>query len=252
MIEMNLNELLARKERELRVLQDEMEAIGGGKLNIRKKNGTTFFIENIDGKRKGITRDKDRANSLARKVLLKEKIRLIEQEVAVLKQACEKISGIDRDKIEEVKTWLSAIGNLDFNYSKEELNWRKKRHSHNPHRKEYLRFVTGDNVVTRSKSERFIGEFLESKGLVYIYEPELEINGHLIYPDFMVLRSDGKTAIWEHCGLMDKVEYFNKMVARINEYRKIGYVQHDNLICTYEEDLENAETLEMIYRRFLV
>ena len=45
--------------------------------------------------------------------------------------------------------------------------------------------------------------------------------------------------------------YFTKAMLKISEYRKIGYTQHRNLICTYEDDLTDLNKLEEILYRFL-
>ena len=247
MIERNLNELLDRKERELRVLRDEMESIGGGKLNIRKKNGDYYFMEREGGEQRGISKDKERVNVLARKALLEERLKLYEQEIEILRDACVQIAEIDRSGVERVRDWLKPVGNYYFNYSESELEWIRNKQSKNPKKREYLRFATNGGVMTRSKSERYIGNFLEAKGVIYMYEDEIEK-----HPDFTILCPNGRIVIWEHCGMMDKVGYYLNTMVRKYEYRKIGYAQHDNLICTYDEDLNDARTLEKIYRRYIL
>ena len=246
-----INELCIRKQGELKDMNEELDSLHGGMLNIRQNNGAYFYVERKDGHQKGITRDMHRVQQLARKSLLIEELKILKQEIKIIKNANSKLSAIDRTGTEALIKKLSVIGSSDFKYNEAELRWIRNKGSHNPHKKEFLRYKTYDGVMTRSKSERFIGNFLEEKNLIYMYEPELVIGGRLIYPDFMILCPNGRVVIWEHCGLMDQEDYYNKMNKRISEYRKGGYVQHDNLICTYEEDLDSIETLENIYRRFL-
>ena len=50
--------------------------------------------------------------------------------------------------------------------------------------------------------------------------------------------------------LMEQDEYFKHACEKIKAYRKKGYMQHTNLICTWEEDLLQAEQLEEILIRF--
>ena len=252
MIEVNLNELLVRKQNELEVMHEELDSIGGGSLNISNKNDSHYFIERVDGEQIGITKDMAHVMRLARKTLLNEKVKMYEQEVEILKDACERIGKIDRSRLERVKDRLSVVGNEDFNYSEKELLWLKNRMSKNPRNREFLRFKTDGGVLTRSKSERYIGNFLERKRAIFMYEAELEINGYLLYPDFTILCPDGRVVIWEHCGMMDKVDYYLRNMVRTYDYKMNGYAQFDNLICTYDEDLDNIDTLEMIYRRFLI
>lgn len=76
----------------------------------------------------------------------------------------------------------------------------KSRTSANPYKRDNLKYATSQGVMTRSKSERHIGNVLEERGCVYVTEPEIIIDGRAYYPDFMILRADGTSVIWEHCG----------------------------------------------------
>ena len=51
---------------------------------------------------------------------------------------------------------------------------------------------------------------------------------------------------------MDKEEYFISSCRKLEQYRKAGYVQHANLICTYEEDLRSGTVLEGILLRYVL
>ena len=91
---------------------------------------------------------------------------------------------------------------------------------------------------------------LNRNGVAFRYEAKLVINGKVYYPDFMILCDDGRILIWEHFGLMDKEEYFISACRKLEQYRRAGYVQHSNLICTYEEDLRSGAVLEEILLRY--
>lgn len=84
------------------------------------------------------------------------------------------------------------------------------------------------------------------------YRPELFINGNRYYPDFMILLPDGSILIWEHFGMMDDIDYASRAWRKIENYRRAGYVQHTNLICTYESDIENGKVIDEIIRRFIL
>ena len=252
MIERNLRELLERRERELAALHKELAGIEGGRLNIRKKNGAVYFVERTEGIQKGITKDAGRVRALARKAWLEERVKVIEEEVEIMREACDRIDGIDSDGVLRVSEWMTAAGLESFERSDLELEWWRNRHSKNPKYREYLRFETNGGLLTRSKSERYIGNFLEDKGVTFMYEAEIVIDGHPKYPDFTILCPDGRVVIWEHCGMMDKVEYYLTTMLRKFDFRKIGYWQNENLICTYDEDLDSVEILEMIYKRYIL
>lgn len=233
-------------------LKKEYEQLGRGSLHISCHDGKIFFREYKDGIQHGITKDRNRIYQLARKDILSERIELSNKKIKVLETAIEAIEKNDNaSRIDKLLERYKMLDSRKILLSEEELKIYNNRFSQNPFNKDRLKYKTTDNVSVRSKSERFIGSFIENEGLIYMYEPEVIIDGRNIYPDFMIFCPDGKKVLWEHCGLMDDVDYFNKMANKINEYRKIGYVQHKNLICTYEEDLQNIENLKDIVQRFI-
>ena len=111
-------------------------------------------------------------------------------------------------------------------------------------------YKTKSGIMVRSKSERSLADFFTERGVAFRYEAKLAINGKVYYPDFMILCDDGRILIWEHFGLMDKEEYFISACRKLEQYRRAGYVQHSNLICTYEEDLRSGAVLEEILLRY--
>lgn len=233
-------------------LKKEIDSIGDGHLHIRKNEGRTYFREYKNGYQKGITKDKKRIYQLARKDIIEERIVMTNKRITVINMAIKKLNCINAEsQIDRIAKRYAMLNSKKILFSANELKIYNNRFSQNPFNKENLIYKTGDDVAMRSKSERFIGSFLENEGLLYMYEPEMIIAGKNVYPDFVVFRPDGKKVIWEHCGLMNDAEYYSKMVKRLEGYRRIGYVQHKNLICTYEEDLQNIETLENIVQRFI-
>lgn len=247
-LENNLNIELQQLSR----LGKEMELLGDGKLHIRNNDGKIFFREYNNGVQRGITKDKERIYRLARKDFVNEKIKDTAKKIRALEELLKKLNDIDTEsKTDKLLERYSMLDSNKLALSEDELKIYNNRFSHNPFNKDGLIYKTEDGVSMRSKSERFIGSFLENEGLLYMYEPEIIIGGRNMYPDFVILRPDGKRVIWEHCGLINDMDYYNKMIKRLDEYRKIGYVQHKNLICTYEEDLQNIDNLREIVRRFV-
>lgn len=247
-LENNLNIELQQLSR----LETEMELLGDGKLHIRNNDGKIFFREYNNGVQRGITKDKERIYRLARKDFVNEKIKDTAKKIRALEELLKKLNAIDTEsKTDKLLERYSMLDSNKLALSEDELKIYNNRFSHNPFNKDGLIYKTEDGVSMRSKSERFIGSFLENEGLLYMYEPEIIIGGRNMYPDFVILRPDGKRVIWEHCGLINDMDYYNKMIKRLDEYRKIGYVQHKNLICTYEEDLQNIDNLREIVRRFV-
>lgn len=252
MVLSRLEKMISYEQYKVNKINRELESIGEGRLHMRNQNGKVYYREYINGGQHGITKDSNRIHQLARKDILNKELLVAHKNICALEKAYRTI--LEAKNRTETASDFERYQNLSkykLTYSSEELRWHYNRQSHNPFNKDRLIYKTAGGVVTRSKSERFIGMFLESKNQIYMYEPEVIIDGKNVYPDFMLLRPDGKRVIWEHCGLMDNEEYFRKTMQKINEYRKIGYVQHNNLICTYEEDLQSTQTLEEILQRFI-
>ena len=250
---MGLEKIIERERRRLSVLQREYRAIRGGNLHIRYRDGRYFFWEYNNKSQKGITKNKKLVYQLARKKYLEREISLLEKRVEIITKASEAlVQAAVKANLAYVEEYNKILDIDRIVYSKTELEWIKNKNSANPYLRENLKYRTKQGVMVRSKSERLIGNVLEEKGLPYVVEPEILIDGKSYYPDFMVLRADGTTVIWEHCGLMEDGEYVQRALMKINKYRRIGYVQTDNLIYTFEEDLENMDRIDEIIDRFIM
>lgn len=107
----------------------------------------------------------------------------------------------------------------------------------------------------RSKSEALIATMLTSFHIEFKYEPQLNINGYNVYPDFVIKRpKDGKIFIYEHFGLITEEAYLHKTFNKINNYHKAGYNLWDNLLISFDQSdgSINIDTIEKIIRLFLL
>ena len=96
-----------------------------------------------------------------------------------------------------------------------------------------IQTIKGDYV--RSKTEELIADRLYVNGIPYRYEAEFEFEHETVHPDFTILnKRTRKEYIWEHCGMMDKDDYFDKFQYRLEEFAKRGYLVGKNLIVTFE------------------
>ena len=113
--------------------------------------------------------------------------------------------------------------------------WENSSYNSNDFHSEALIHVTEAGILTRSKSEAFIGTQLERHNLPYRYEPELDLGFRKIYPDFAVfLPEERRVVYWEHFGLVDNPAYMMNALHKIDDYIKAGYYPGINLIITYE------------------
>jgi len=105
---------------------------------------------------------------------------------------------------------------------------------------EHLKFETDNGEKVRSKSELMIANQLyrHEKDLCYKYEKPLTLSsGEIIHPDFTIMRKDdAKIFYWEHYGRMDKSNYVDELVWKMDQYAKEDIWPGENLIMTFETE----------------
>ena len=91
---------------------------------------------------------------------------------------------------------------------------------------ERLIHITTRGDAVRSKSEVIIANMLHAKGLNYLYEAPLEIDGVTKYPDFTLEDDDtGITYYWEHCGMLHDPGYRERWEAKKQWYACHGITE---------------------------
>lgn len=86
----------------------------------------------------------------------------------------------------------------------------------------------------RSKSELLIAEKLYEFDVPFRYEEIIHINGQRFSPDFRIMLPDKGVKYWEHCGMMENMQYRIRNSRKMTEYEKAGIVPWKNLIITYD------------------
>jgi hypothetical protein len=113
---------------------------------------------------------------------------------------------------------------------------------------------TANGDMVRSKSEVVIANCLFYNELEYVYEPELEIEGKIKRPDFMIIDDDtGEKWYWEHCGMMTEPKYVKRWEDKKKFYEKNGIKEGKNLIVTYDDEkggLDSAKIEEIVREIF--
>ena len=93
-----------------------------------------------------------------------------------------------------------------------------------------------DGIMMRSKSEVIDAILLDDYGLPFMYEVPVKIDGHVIYPDFVILDPfDLQTEyLLEHFGRMDLENYQDEVGFKMAKYMKIGYMPWNNFYMTFD------------------
>ena len=202
-----------------------------GKLYTRKRKNSNNYSVYLHGKEKWITRDHD----LVEKYKLKD---MLEKEILCTQNICTSLSEI-----------ISDLPNYNFS-DPISTQWENEKYIGNSYKNEQLEYMTLKGHPVRSKSERFIADTLFSLNIPYRYEFPLYFEGQKVHPDFILIKPNGEYIIWEHFGLLDNEEYLNKAIKKIKLYKRNGFSQHQNLICTTEADLKDKSVIEDIIQRF--
>ncbi|MBQ6622206.1 MAG: hypothetical protein IJH75_05175 [Mogibacterium sp.] len=190
---------------------------------------------------------------------LKKAIPRATQNAQLLKNCHRKLLTIQSNLIELEKGFPSAYACREerllrkFSENAEFRFFQKLRTDPDYHPEDRIHSTKRGEKV-RSKAECMIADALYLRGIDYVYEPLLLINGQEFHPDFVIFSyADGRLYIWEHCGSMDKLSYRNDVAWRTTQYFMEDYNAGDNLIMTYETAKSPllSETIEETINHYL-
>ena len=116
--------------------------------------------------------------------------------------------------------------------------------------------ITEQGERVKSKSEKILADKLFSMGIPYVYEMPVYLEGFgYIKPDFIVLNKRTREERYlEHFGLMDRPEYSEKAVMKIESFERNGIFPGEGLLLTYETSNHSVDMqiVELILRRYLL
>jgi len=247
MKEMKIN--LQNYEKELKAIDKELSTLPSGSL---VKRG--IYYTHVDkGKEIGITDNTDNIRSLCRKKSILIQKKQLKNNISILAHP---ISKLIEDTPEEIISSLPrAYQGLpkDYFYHSEVKDWLEAPYKKNPYRKENLIFTSNNGVPVRSKSEVLIANQLEHLGIPYRYEAAFILGNKEIYPDFTIKNPyNGKIIIWEHFGALHEENYVENMYTKMKAYRDHNYRLFENIIYTFEPDVEKTQHLRDLIKRLIL
>ena len=225
-----------------------------GMLHCVTRNGRVFFYNRYNGRRAGITGNRELVYALARKRYL---ALLISAHEKATELSCN-TNSLPLEKLLEYYT-EKGLTLARITCSKEQYKWMEENYRRNPVDPEQRVYQTHSGLKMRSKSEQTIGNALERNGVPYRYEPEIRIDVGWMedvsapyktyYPDFVILTADGTEIIWEHLGRVDLKAYRDHNMEKISAYREGMGIDERQLILTFENDLRDLENIDRIVER---
>ena len=257
--------ILEEREKYLHLLKKEKEralkSVPEGSLRISRNRNKIQYYRRIDPKDcngRYIREDEMKiAYELAQKDYDQKVLKSIEKELKAIQKYKEAAPDKEAEQIYESLHLARQKLIIPIKESDEEYiaRWEKVEYIGKDFRYDASEHYTAKGERVRSKSEVIIADALNRAGIPYRYEYPIYIKGlEYINPDFTILNvKKRKEIIWEHLGLMDKPEYAENNVYKINCYERSGYHMGDNLICTFEtkqNPLNQKTVKEMIQRHF--
>lgn len=243
---MYFEEVLINYETMLHRQKKELNSMPEGELGMRvgrSKNSSIQYRHYKDGKSFGITKNHELVKKLARKKFLETSIKNIENNYIHLKAFIDKYEEVDEvhiiDSFPPHYSKLMNSNEAEWNEKKRSwLDEKYERSTYNPYGKTH---VTASGLHVRSKSELIIAEKLDYYKIPYRYEAMIYIKNHPFAPDFTILTKQG-IKYWEHCGLVNDLEYMRRHKWKMVMYESVGIVPWENLIVTYDDSDGNINT----------
>ncbi len=250
-----LSQRLKSAQKELTSIAKQLAKAPVGSLNIRKGNHSYKYLHVISEHnvvRRSYIRKGNHAlaKALAQKRYLKLRQKELQEECSLINL---KLQGMERVKFSsEELLYKPGYRELLLPIYRPEqeraLHWLQETYEKNESFPEYLKFKTTTGITVRSKSESMIVQCLEKHHIPFRYECALELDGHIVYPDFTIYQPiKNREIYWEHFGRADDPEYRENLTFKTNQFLKHQLIPNDNLILTYETK-EHPITEELIDR----
>lgn len=230
LLELALSEL-EKQKKIMKMIDSGSEDLPKGHLETDRRSGTPSwhhsFKENGCRKKQSIDRSTKEGEQLFQALRLKracihnkEKIR---KNISLLDDFVSGFEPVD----DPLLTGVPAAADPEI--------WSNEDYRTNPYFRENLKIETSSGRLVRSKTEASIYDALESEGICFRYEAELQLGSNVRYPDFTILHpKTDQIIIWEHDGKLDDPDHTLKYLKNIMLYCKYGFIPYENLIITAE------------------
>lgn len=238
-----LNGILEDYKKRLKEQKQELKRMPEGELICRVQKGRIQYMREVWDRaektqnRKGITKNQDMINRLARKKYLEISNRLLTEEIEAIGAFLQ--SHVEPSASNVLSRMPRAYRELPekcfFPDRRRADAWANAPYEQNPSYPEQKIHKTNKGLWVRSKSELIIAEKLDSYGIPYRYDAVIYYRGHTLSPDFTFMTANG-LIYWEHCGLMGQAKYRNHNKWKLSVYEQMGIVPWNNLIITYDTE----------------
>ncbi|MCR5665971.1 MAG: hypothetical protein K6G01_04015 [Eubacterium sp.] len=219
-----------------------------GRLRISVDNGKVRYYHCKDNKYgEYIQKDnKELPQLLAQKAYCSSVIKATEKRVKLITRCLE---GYSDDEVERLFEKLhperkKLIIPVEPTYNQLKERWYTESYFGKGFREGTPVILTEKGERVRSKSEKILADYFYRNDILYKYEKPLNLAGYgVVYPDFTFFsKKYRKELYWEHEGMMDKADYVQNAIKKINNYQKNGIYPGERLILTFETSQETLDS----------
>ena len=257
-----LQEEKIRLEKILKTTEERLVDAPEGKLRIGKCQGTVQYYH----------RRKDTSNTGS--YISKNEMELVK--ALAQKQYDERIVKLARKRLQQINRILrdyeddeilrlyarehperrKLIRPVEQSFEQKLEQWISEPYKGKPFKEDSPVILTKNGLRVRSKTEKIMADYFYSMGICYKYECPLYLdNFGYIYPDFTFLSPKTMEEIyWEHEGMMDKTEYAQAAVKKIDLYEQKNIFPGERLILTFETSVTSihSKLLKMMTEKYLL
>ena len=239
--------------RQISLLEKQIDISGTSRIVCRKKGDRLYYTE-VDGdSEKGITGNNERIKMLTHREFMKRQLEILKKnEKAVRYCAKHYCDDFEQDILENMSIKNPNLPANQILFSQGTNYREQENYEKNPAYPEERKYATINGVMLRSKSEREIGNALESVGIEYESDVLIKCGLNRYYADFIIKRPNGTKLVWEHFGLEHDHAYMAKNTARIKDYMALGMRPWEDLIWTLDSDIEDSRVIRRIIQRFIL
>ena len=243
LIKSELEQMLHSLEMERKKCNDEIAGLPAGTLISSVRNKQPVYFNALGTKetyrRISINSDEETKRGLARKKYLQLRLMRIEEDIAALRNANQRISGMTNDSV--IQQMPRAYRQLPTEYFFPQMSgWAEEPYIMSDYKPEMRRHSTSRGLKVRSKSELIIAEKYYEYNIPFRYEQVIVFGNTSLAPDFTIRMEDGRMFYWEHCGMTNDENYIRHHRWKMNIYEKMDIVPWKNLIVTYDDEYGNV------------
>ena len=210
-----------------------------GRLRIQRQDSRIYYhhVNSSTPPSGSPITDKSLIRTLAQKSYAEAVLKAAQKERNTLQKM---LAGYDGDELQKIYESYSAerkelVNPVMLPDEEFKNRWLSKPYTPREFKPGTPVYLTMKGERVRSKSEQIIADRLANRGIPYKYECPFPMEDFSYHPDFTILRmSDRREIYYEHFGMMDREDYANDNVLKINQYSERGLILGDNLFATFE------------------